>query len=234
VADVPHAGLDPRHDALEDSLSLLERAITYVLTVQPQHVERHEMRPLATKQQRPEFRTTLGVQADHFAIENRLVAAHRVRELRVQVWPVLERVPVAGDELGVMAIDIGERPEAVVLQFVNQIGMVERLRDAEEPHRAKAGEHASSLPIGVRRSRAQRSVASPAIVSGGWRHRRGRSLPGELGHSTGVGTGGQRSIQSSIPTRFSFCSAFFALDPVRLQMSCRGSLTGCTQNSVQE
>jgi hypothetical protein len=43
-------------------------------------------------------------------------------------------VAVAEDEGAAMALDAGERPEAVHLRLEDPIRVVERLRDAEEPH----------------------------------------------------------------------------------------------------
>jgi hypothetical protein len=46
-------------------------------------------------------------------------------------------VAVAGNQRAVMALQLGERPKAVHLWLEEPLIGVERLRDAEEPHRGE-------------------------------------------------------------------------------------------------
>src|SRR4029434_3570787 len=112
--------------------------------IQPEQIERHEVRPPAPEQQRIEPRLSVRAEAHDFAIENCVVAAYRVCEFTAQGRPMLKRVAVTGDELRVMAVDVGQTTKAVVLQLVNEIRVVERLRDAYQPHRRKARKHSNT------------------------------------------------------------------------------------------
>jgi len=60
--------------------------------------------------------------------------ANGVREFRGQQRELRELLAVAGHEPTEMAIDDGERAEAVVLQLEEPVAMVKRCLDAHERH----------------------------------------------------------------------------------------------------
>ena len=72
--------------------------------------------------------------------------ARRARSL-LEARPTPESVPVARDELAVMAIDMRQRAEAVELHIVQPIGVIKGLRNAEQAHRPQGTriQHASHL-----------------------------------------------------------------------------------------
>ena len=50
-----------------------------------------------------------------------------VRNVLSQLRPLLEGVPVAGDELAAMAVDVRQRAETVKLRLEDEVGMIEGL-----------------------------------------------------------------------------------------------------------
>ena len=68
-----------------------------------------------------------------FTVEHRGVRADSVGEFLGQRRPLLERVAVAGDQLTMVAADVCQGAEAVQLGFKEKVGVIERLRDTEEP-----------------------------------------------------------------------------------------------------
>jgi hypothetical protein len=52
-----------------------------------------------------------------------------VRDLLRQVRPVLERVPVAGDQLTAVTADVRQRGEVVELGLEDEVGMIEGMRE---------------------------------------------------------------------------------------------------------
>lgn len=54
--------------------------------------------------------------------------------------PRREHMPVARHELAVMAPDVRERTEAIELRLEQEIRMIERLRDAQQPYGAEGHE----------------------------------------------------------------------------------------------
>jgi len=52
-------------------------------------------------------------------------------------------------EPAVVPVDVRQRAEAVVLHFIDEIGMIERLRNAEQRRRRNDGEHRVQRNRGV-------------------------------------------------------------------------------------
>ena len=113
VIEVQQSRLDARHDAPQTTLAMQQWQGAEVLAVNFKHIERIEVRPLAPEQQIAEVAAAVCVQATDFAIEHRRTGAHRMRDFLRELWPLFERVAVAGDELSAMAADLRQRAEAV-------------------------------------------------------------------------------------------------------------------------
>jgi hypothetical protein len=65
-----------------------------------------------------------------------------VRELRLQHRKLFVDVTSAGDELALLAPNVRERAEPVVLQLEDPVGVIEGLGDADQRHGPCGGEHA--------------------------------------------------------------------------------------------
>src|SRR4051812_34666716 len=96
------------------------------------------------EQQLVELRAPLSVDADHLAIEDGRAHPKRAAQLGCEPGELPKAVAVARDQLGASWAQMGERPEPVVLQLEQPLGMVERLAHAAERERSKA-RHARSL-----------------------------------------------------------------------------------------
>ena len=96
------------------SLAGLERHGPEVAPVHVEYVERIEHGPGAgTLIQQPiELRGALVVHTHDLTVEDRVLVAHGVGELLGELRE-LQRVAVAGDQAAVVAVDAGERAEAV-------------------------------------------------------------------------------------------------------------------------
>ena len=73
-------------------------------------------------------------EAADLSVEHRVVRSDRVRDLLGELRPALERVAVPRPQLAAVAADVSPRPEAVQLRLEGEVGMIERLRNPEEPH----------------------------------------------------------------------------------------------------
>jgi hypothetical protein len=142
--DKPHSRRYARHDARESALALMERQASHIFAIQPEQIERHEVRPLATEHQVVEVTPAVRLKTNDLAVEDRLVAANSVRELRREVrpGPVFSAAP--RNELALMSVDVGERAKAVPLHFVHPVWMVEGLSRDRERHWRKEGKHSTS------------------------------------------------------------------------------------------
>jgi hypothetical protein len=59
--------------------------------------------------------------------------------------PLLERVTVARDELTTVSANVGQGAEAIKFGLEDKLRMIERLRDAKEPHGRDLG-HGNNNP----------------------------------------------------------------------------------------
>ena len=80
-----------------------------------------------------------------------------MRDFLRELGPLLENMPVARYELAVMPLDVRERTEAIQLGFEDEVGMIERLGKAQEPHGADGGHHHVELGLRPSTSRLHRS-----------------------------------------------------------------------------
>ena len=88
-----------------------------------------------------------GIQAHDLSVDDRVLHGQLTKDgsERRESQAVL----IAGDQFTFTVLDVGERSEAVVFQFEDEIGMVERFCDEAEVHWANAGEHSSSLAFEI-------------------------------------------------------------------------------------
>jgi hypothetical protein len=134
VIDVEQARFDPRHQPAQDPLPLEERPILHVVALDRQHVERVEGRPGAAEEQRIEVAAAIRVETHELAIEHCIMRANAVGDFSRELIPARQDVPAARDEPALMPFDDRERAEAIVLDFVQLVGMVERLGNPDERH----------------------------------------------------------------------------------------------------
>src|SRR5206468_11046331 len=88
-------------------------------------------------------RAAVSVQADDLPVEDGVAHASECdRDLGGERGEVLEGVAVAGDEPTLPVLDVGERPEAVELQFKEPVGVVERVAASRQRERRESGKRA--------------------------------------------------------------------------------------------
>src|SRR5439155_7175096 len=75
------------------------------------------------------------------AVEDDVTHAHRLTDFFAELRPLLELVPLAGDESGAVSLDNGESTEAVMLQLKEPVRMVERLSQAKQRHWTPGHDH---------------------------------------------------------------------------------------------
>ncbi len=85
------------------------------------------------KEQVVELRSATLVETDNLAIEHSRASTRRSHCLAKRIERV-ERVTVAGDELGSPVLNDGERTEPVVLQLEDPLGVIERQRSTRQRH----------------------------------------------------------------------------------------------------
>ena len=96
-------------------------------------------------------------------------------------------MPVAGHELAPVRPDNGERAESVSLRIEHEIGMVERLRNAQEPHRARLSRHKrvrayrTGAGFSAMLNRRRRSLLDLSLRAG-WQSRRIVTIAERTGH----------------------------------------------------
>src|SRR5439155_25045784 len=91
--------------------------------------------------ERVEVTKTVRAEADDLAVEDGAASSDRMTDFLRQLGPLLELVPLPGDESRPTVLDHGEGAEAVVLQLEEPVGMVESLREAEQRHGTPRREH---------------------------------------------------------------------------------------------
>ena len=136
------------HEAGELSLALDQRLVAQVMPIDPQQIERIEHGFALTAQELVELAHTILVQAHDFAIENRTLHG----QLRHNSPEGLEAeiLQLAGDELALAVLEVGDSAEAVMLQFKDVVGMVERLLNEPEAHGPDARQHTSIVSLAFR------------------------------------------------------------------------------------
>ena len=97
-----------------------------VVAVQPQQVKGIENGLALAGHQFVESADAIAIQADDFAVGDGVLDGQFIERL-LQVIEGLEVFQVAGDQLAFAGLDVGDRAEAVVFQFENVVGIVERL-----------------------------------------------------------------------------------------------------------
>ena len=70
-----------------------------------------------------------------------------MRDLHVEVRPLLERMPCPRDESALVAFNMGKCSEAIELQFKNSVWMIEPFRHLQERHRAEPHISASQTQV---------------------------------------------------------------------------------------
>lgn len=76
--------------------------------------------------------------------------ANRMGDFVRQLRPRLEHVAVARDQLAAMSADVRQRAEAVEFRLEQKIGMIERLRNPQQPH-GEAQRHGEGSDLTKRR-----------------------------------------------------------------------------------
>lgn len=103
----PHTGSDRCSDAaLQNGLAFNQWKASQVATIEPEHIKRHEVRPVATKQQVVETTAPVRTEADDFSVEHSIRTADRMRQLSAEIRPGLEDVSAARNQPAVMAVSV--------------------------------------------------------------------------------------------------------------------------------
>lgn len=111
-----------RHDRFAKAMNAGARQAPQVFAIQPEQIERHEVRPLATKHQVVEVAATIRLETNDLAIEDGRITSNGVRELGAEIRPRLVFAPAPRNQLALLAVDVGERAEAVPFHFHSQSG----------------------------------------------------------------------------------------------------------------
>jgi hypothetical protein len=90
VIDVSHPALHLRHDALQADLAFDERELTEIAAVELEEIERAEEGPLTAEQQLVEVAPAIVIEATHFSIQNRGLAANGVGEFAASIGQCLK------------------------------------------------------------------------------------------------------------------------------------------------
>src|SRR5205807_9252583 len=99
-----------------------------------------------TKQQIPKGWPSGVVKARDFAIQDSTFDAQMFHNPLCKLRKAVKDVSISGNQFASTVCDVGERTEAVNLQFVDEVIGVERPRSAGKPHGAQvSGQHARSL-----------------------------------------------------------------------------------------
>src|SRR6185437_8250488 len=124
-----------RHDGSQRPLTLDERQVAEIASIQPQKIEGAEARFAAPKEECVELGTAVLVEAGEFAVQysslDRQLPRHAVR----QFFEAGELIPIARDQAHTTALQISQRPEAIVLDLEEPICVREWLRTLAQRHR---------------------------------------------------------------------------------------------------
>jgi len=149
----------------QSPLTLNEQPVANILAINRQQVEGVEAGPVSPEQQRLEVAPASPIEAHDLAIDDCVVRFDRVCKFLTELRPMLERVAVARAQLAMVARNVRQRPESVVLDLEEPIGVVEWFREADERHRAKwPGSHSPTVLPEQYRCQAQ-----PLLDWSGWR-----------------------------------------------------------------
>ncbi len=116
-----------RNQPAQGSLPFNKRQAAQVPAIEPDAIERIEVRIGAAVQQRLELGVAGGVQGHDLAVQDDFVGANGGGNGRGQGWEALESVTIARNEAAAAAgPDVGDCAEPIPLQFEQPIGVVER------------------------------------------------------------------------------------------------------------
>jgi hypothetical protein len=109
-----------------------------VPAVQRKDVEGDERGRAAPKQKRVELRAPVAIEADHLTVEHSRTDAQARAQLGRERRELSEAVAVAGYGVGAVAVHVGKRPIAVVLQLEQPLRIVKRVPHATQRERREA------------------------------------------------------------------------------------------------
>jgi hypothetical protein len=125
-------------------LSLDKGPLPQVLAIKPQKVEGVKDGLAFPAEQLVELAHTLRIDANNLAVNDGVLDG-QFGERPLEYFK--SKVPlIARNQFRLPVLQIRDRPESVVFQLENIIGMVEGLPHQTEPHGVNAREHNSSLP----------------------------------------------------------------------------------------
>ncbi len=130
----------PLDEFVKTLLPLNERQRPQILTIKPQQIEGVEEGLTPAREQHIELTDAVRIEAHDLAIENCIPDRELVERLLQRVER-FELIAVAGDQLALVAFDVSQCSEPVVLEFEDVVRVVERLRNAGQAHGLDAGEH---------------------------------------------------------------------------------------------
>jgi hypothetical protein len=108
----------------------LRRQSSKILSIHKQQIEREEHAVAPAEQQVVEHGAACVIDTGDFAIEHGALDAQMLADPLRQILEVAKGVAVAGDEIALALLDVGEGAEAVDLQLVYELIGVERFRTA--------------------------------------------------------------------------------------------------------
>ena len=105
----------------------------------PKNIERDELLRRTPSQQIVKLRPAIGTHMNDLAIENG--GCKRLSESRTELCKRFVDVPFPRYQLHVAIVHVGQRPEPVIFQFKQPIGMVKRHVQTRQRHMRETGKH---------------------------------------------------------------------------------------------
>src|SRR5262249_40681151 len=131
---------------LQHRLPFEKRQNADILAVQVEQIKRDEDALSLAEEQSAEVRPAGVIEAGDLTIEHGVLDAQVFGEPRREFSAATKDVSIPRNQLASTVCDVSERPEAVDLQFVDEVVGVERLGAAGEPDGAQvSGQHAGII-----------------------------------------------------------------------------------------
>jgi len=122
-----------------------QRHSAQVLAVQPEQVERVQDRLRFAAEKLVELADAIPIDANDLTVNDGVLDGQSRQRFLQRCEP--EMLQVAGNEFALTAFDVHQRSKAVVLQFEDVIGIVERFLHEAEPHGVDAWKHTQILML---------------------------------------------------------------------------------------
>jgi hypothetical protein len=130
VIKIEHTGPPAPNQRLQHCLSLNQRQRTKILSVQVQQIERDEDALALSENQVSKGRPARFIETANLTIEHGTFGPEVCGDPGCEFVEPSENLPIPGNQFATSVLQMGKRPEAVDLQFVNELIGVERFGSA--------------------------------------------------------------------------------------------------------